>query len=207
MSTRITRRGATVLVTLGALLTVVFAAAPEADASTLYACVKKHSGAMRLVSSRTKCRKSERKVAWNTPGPAGRNGANGKNGTNGTNGKNGTNGTNGTAGAPGAPGTALGYAKVSAAGAVEPGAKGITSANITKVGTAGYCFGGMSFTPGIAAANVAFVGAPSDAFAQVELASADPGLAGTGCPAGSTAFVFTVEGAAAKPEPFYVLFS
>jgi len=183
----------------GALLASL-AVASNANAATYYGCINKKSGVLRIIPKSKKCKKSERRISFNSQGPAGRNGFNGANGANGTNGTNGT---------PGAPGTALGYAKVSAAGAVEPGsAKGITSTNITKVGTAGYCFAGMPFTPGIAAANVAFAGTPADSFAQVELASADPTfLADTGCPAGSQAFVFTVEGAAAKPEPFYVLFS
>jgi hypothetical protein len=203
MSRRITRRTITLLAGGCLLLTLSFAATPQANAATLFACVKTEGGSMRLVGEKTKChRRSERKVSWNTRGPAG------KNGLNGATGKNGANGANGAAGAPGAPGTALGYAKVSAAGTVEPGAKGITSANITKTGVSGYCFGGMSFTPAIAAANVAFTGSSADAFAQVELASANPAFqVDTGCPAGSTAFVFTVEGATAKPQPFYVLFS
>jgi hypothetical protein len=205
MSTSILSRGVALMTAVAISLIAVFAMASQADATTLYACVKKEGGSMRLVSQRSKCAKSERKVSWSTTGPAGKNGLNGANGATG---KNGTNGTNGTAGAPGAPGTALGYAKLSPAGTVEPGAKGVTSANVTKVGTAGYCFGGMAFTPAIAAANVAFVGSDVDAFAQVELASADPNFAtDTGCPAGSTAMVFTAEGATAKPEPFYVLFS
>jgi hypothetical protein len=205
MSRRMTRRAITLLAGACLLLTVAFAGAPQAQAGTLIACVKKAGGTVRFVSSHTKCRRSERRVSWNTVGPAGKDGLKGANGAAG---KNGTNGTNGAAGAPGAPGTALGYAKVSAAGTVQPGAKGITSTNITKVGTAGYCFGGMSFTPAIAAANVAFVGSDTGAFAQVELAAADPSfVTDTGCPVGSTAMVFTAEGETAKPEPFYVLFS
>ncbi len=95
MSARSTRRAVTLLAAAGALLTVAFAAVPQADAATLYACVKKEGGAMRLVGEKTRChRRSERKVSWSTTGPAGRNGANGKNGTNGTNGANGTNGSN-----------------------------------------------------------------------------------------------------------------
>ncbi len=92
MSRRITRRTITLLAAAGALLTVAFAAVPQADAATLYACVKKEGGSMRLVGEKTKChRRSERKVSWNTIGPGGKNGANGANGANGTNGTNGTN--------------------------------------------------------------------------------------------------------------------
>lgn len=105
MSRRITLRAVTLLATVGALLTVVFAAAPQAGAATLFACVKKEGGSMRLVGEKTKChRRSERKVSWNTSGPAGRNGANGKNGANGSSGANGANGSNLTTQTPLAPG-------------------------------------------------------------------------------------------------------
>jgi len=98
MSKRITRRGLTVLAAAGALLTVDFVAAPPADASTIYACVKKKSGAVHIVSRRAKCRKSEFKLSWNTTG---KNGTNGKDGKNG---KNGATGSQGLAGKEGAPG-------------------------------------------------------------------------------------------------------
>jgi hypothetical protein len=95
MSRRITRRTITLLAGASLLLTLSFAAAPQADAATLYACVKKEGGSMRLVGENTRCRRrSERKVSWNTNGPAGKNGANGKSGANGSNGAAGTNGTN-----------------------------------------------------------------------------------------------------------------
>ena len=83
--------------TLGALLAAL-AVAPSADAATYYACVKKKSGAIRIVSRRTKCRRNEQKISFNSTGISGRNGANGRNGNNGKNGANGTNGTNGTTG-------------------------------------------------------------------------------------------------------------
>src|SRR2546423_12389086 len=111
---------------VGALLASL-AIASNANAATYYGCINKKSGVLRIVSKSKKCKKSERRISFNSQGPAGRNGFNG---TNGANGRNGANGVNGLNGATGAPGTALGYAKVSATGAVEPGsAKGITSAN------------------------------------------------------------------------------
>ena len=129
-------------------------------------------------------------------------------GRSGPTGPTGPAGPNGAAGAAAAPGTALGYAKITAAGTVVAGtAKNITSANVTKVGTAGYCFAGMPFTPGTASANVAFSGTPPDAFAQVELRSGDPVFLTAECSAVAQAFVFTVVGAAGKAEPFYVSFS
>ena len=81
--------------------------ASRAEATTYYACVKKRSGSIRLVGRTTKCRKSEKKISFNSRGPAGRNGLNGRNGANGKNGANGANGINGTAGAPGTFSTAL----------------------------------------------------------------------------------------------------
>jgi len=87
-----TRQGASILLTAGALLLAALAIAPQADASTYYACVKKKGGAVRFVSKSTKCKKGESKASWSSEGPAGKNGANGTNGTNGANGTNGTNG-------------------------------------------------------------------------------------------------------------------
>ena len=76
--------------------------APAAPAASIYACQKKKGGTLRIVSSKTKCRKtSEKKISWNTTGPAGKNGANGTNGASGTNGAGGKDGTNGAAGARG----------------------------------------------------------------------------------------------------------
>jgi hypothetical protein len=92
MSRRVTRRTIALLGGVCLLLTLAFASAPQAGAATLFACVKKQGGAMRLVSARTKCRKgTERKVSWNTTGPAGKNGPAGKDGANGINGSNGAN--------------------------------------------------------------------------------------------------------------------
>jgi hypothetical protein len=88
---------------LGALL-VALAVAPGAGAATYYACVKKKTGAIRLVARSARCRRSERKISFNSEGPRGRNGLNGRNGKNGTNGTNGANGANGTNGANGATG-------------------------------------------------------------------------------------------------------
>jgi hypothetical protein len=97
MSTLITRRAAVALAAAGALLTGALAVAPQAGATTYYACVKA-SGNARIYTKKPKCKKHETKLSWNSSGPAGANGANGKNGTNGTNGTNGANGANGAVG-------------------------------------------------------------------------------------------------------------
>jgi len=101
MSTSITSRGLALITAAAISLLAAFAMASQADASTLYACVKKEGGSMRLVSQRTKCTKSERKVSWSATGPGGKNGSNGTSGAGGANGKNGANGSNGSNGANG----------------------------------------------------------------------------------------------------------
>ncbi|HEV7527741.1 MAG TPA: hypothetical protein VGO29_02485 [Solirubrobacteraceae bacterium] len=80
----------------------MLAAAPQAQASSLFACVKK-SGAARVFSKKPKCKKGETLLSWNSQGPAGKNGIKG---INGTNGKDGTNGKEGTAGKEGKEGVA-----------------------------------------------------------------------------------------------------
>jgi len=95
MSKLTTRRGTAVLIAAGALLLAALAVAPQADATTIYACVKKKTGAARFVNQRAKCKKGESKLSWNTSGPAG---ANGVNGLNGANGKDGAAGKEGPAG-------------------------------------------------------------------------------------------------------------
>lgn len=92
MSIQTTRRVAALPAVVGALLLAAFAAAPQADAATIYACVKKHSGAARIVTKKAKCKKGESKLSWNTEGPAGKDGANGANGAAGKEGPAGANG-------------------------------------------------------------------------------------------------------------------
>jgi hypothetical protein len=97
MSIPTNRRAAAVLAAAGALLLAAFAAAPQANAATIYACVKKNTGTGRFVTKKTKCKKGETKLSWNTQGLSGKNGANG---TNGTNGAAGAVGKEGPAGQP-----------------------------------------------------------------------------------------------------------
>jgi hypothetical protein len=104
MPTRTKRSALTAVLSASTLLLSGLAAAPQAGAATLYACVKKKGGAARFVNARTNCRRGETKLSWNTQGVPGRNGSNGKNGPAGKNGTNGKNGTDGKAGANGANG-------------------------------------------------------------------------------------------------------
>ena len=94
------RRAVVLLAAIGAASMTLLGPAQPAQASTLYACVKKNGNA-RLFTRKPKCRHGEKRLSWNTEGVSGPRGANGKNGRNGANGINGTNGTNGTNGAAG----------------------------------------------------------------------------------------------------------
>jgi hypothetical protein len=87
----ITRTRATALTTafVAALAAALLLAPAGASAATIKACANKKTGAVRLISGKKKCKKTEKKISWNTKGVAGANGANGTNGTNGTNGANG----------------------------------------------------------------------------------------------------------------------
>ena len=82
------------------LLTCLLAGAARAQASTVYACVKRN-GSAHIFARKPRCRRGESRVSWSSAGPAGKNGADGKNGANGTNGASGTNGANGANGAVG----------------------------------------------------------------------------------------------------------
>jgi hypothetical protein len=76
-----------------AVALLVPAAASAAGATTIYTCVSKKSGAMRVVSAKTKCRHGEQKLSWDAAGPAGSHGVAGAPGSPGAAGTNGTNGT------------------------------------------------------------------------------------------------------------------
>jgi hypothetical protein len=78
-------------VTIGALLMAALVLPPQVGASPFYACVKK-GGTAHVFTKKTRCKKGETKISWNSQGPTGKDGADGKNGTNGANGTNGTSG-------------------------------------------------------------------------------------------------------------------
>lgn len=83
--------------TVAALLATLTVAA-SADGATYYACVKKKGGAIRLVAARAHCKRSERKISFDSTGAPGKNGTNGRDGRDGRDGANGVNGTNGATG-------------------------------------------------------------------------------------------------------------
>jgi hypothetical protein len=90
MSKNPARRGVLAAAITTALL-IGLLAASQAQASTLYACVKKN-GTAHLYSKKPKCKKGEKKINWNNTGPAGKNGANGSNGGAGAGGAAGKDG-------------------------------------------------------------------------------------------------------------------
>lgn len=67
----------TLFVIVGMMLSSMTATQAIPAQSTYYACVKKTSGAMKMVSASKKCTKKEKKISWNAvgvPGPAGEDG-------------------------------------------------------------------------------------------------------------------------------------
>jgi hypothetical protein len=90
MSTLKEGRAIGVLCVVGAMLLVMLASVAQANAATIYACQTK-KGTIRIVTAKTKCKRSEKKLSWSTTGPAGANGANGKEGSAGKSGENGKN--------------------------------------------------------------------------------------------------------------------
>ena len=81
------------------------AVAGTSPSSVVYACSSNSSGAMRAVSSPTKCRKNETAMSWNKVGPAGPVGPAGAAGPKGAQGDKGEKGDTGSAGAAGAAGS------------------------------------------------------------------------------------------------------
>ena len=71
--------------------TALLACSAAAQASTLYACVKK-DGSAHIYAKKTRCHRGEHMLHWNSEGPAGRNGTNGTNGAGGAQGLSGLNG-------------------------------------------------------------------------------------------------------------------
>src|SRR3954463_3172820 len=81
-------------------------------------------------------------------GASGATGATGAQGPKGDKGDKGDAGTNGTNGSNGTNGTALGYARISATGNVDPSpSQTVVQANVSHPGTGIHCFSGPGFTP------------------------------------------------------------
>ncbi len=102
MSSPITRRVFTPAAVAALLLATIAAAAP-AEASTLYACIKK-DGTARILTKKPRCKHGETNLSWNTTGPRGQNGASGVNGVSGKEGPAGKEGKEGAIGGKGVTG-------------------------------------------------------------------------------------------------------
>jgi len=72
-------------------------------AVTIFGCVNKTSGAVRIVDANTSCKATERKIHWNQKGPRG---------PQGNQGNRGPQGPQGEQGQQGPPGVAVGYSNV-----------------------------------------------------------------------------------------------
>lgn len=101
-------RGAAVAAGTLAIAVPVYAA-PRAEASTIYVCANRGSGAVRIVSKGARCRRGESKLSWSTMGSAGASGTNGAGGKEGAKGKEGPQGKEGPAGKNGLNGAVAGY--------------------------------------------------------------------------------------------------
>jgi hypothetical protein len=82
----------TLFVIVGMMLSSMTATQAIPAQSTYNACVKKSSGAMRIVSASKKCAKKERKISWNAPGVPGPQGLQGEPGPAGEDGADGADG-------------------------------------------------------------------------------------------------------------------
>ena len=134
------------------------------------------------VASVSKAKKAKR-------GPRGKQGKAGPAGPQGPAGKEGSAGKQGPQGPQGPAGTALAYALVQEGGAVDPeGSKGITSADVSRDSTGGYCFNRIpTGTKSIVATvNGQFLGnTESDRFATVSFIPSNLSPNWSGCASGS----------------------
>jgi hypothetical protein len=85
----ISTKGAIVAAIALLMLAAASASASTSGTTTIYACVSKKSGAMRIVSAKAKCKREEHKLSWGSTGPAGPAGAAGATGAVGAPGTNG----------------------------------------------------------------------------------------------------------------------
>jgi hypothetical protein len=88
-------RAAIATLAAAALTAFLLAGASRAEASTIFACVKKHAGTARIVSKTIKCKRSETRLSWNSQGSRGANGSQGAAGSPGTPGSQGREGLQG----------------------------------------------------------------------------------------------------------------
>jgi hypothetical protein len=101
MTTSVHRRSGLVAVALVLLSALLLSLGARADAATLNACKNKKTGAVRVISGKAKCKKSESKISWSTKGDKGDAGAKGDKGAAGDKGAKGDKGDKGDIGAKG----------------------------------------------------------------------------------------------------------
>ena len=126
--------GAIALVVTGTLLPAAAnESQPTAEQSqTLFACVKKKTGEMRMVSPGTECGNRSRLITWDVEGPAGPQGETGPQGSRGSAGSTGPTGPAGStgpagpAGAAGSNGAAAGFSAYNSATVSITGLNGTT---------------------------------------------------------------------------------
>lgn len=81
---------------IGLLATATLAGSASAQSNdTIYACVVKSSGAVRIVKAGTACRTKEKKISWNARGEQGPQGPSGPSGAEGPQGPKGERGEKG----------------------------------------------------------------------------------------------------------------
>lgn len=101
--------GWTAVATVATVLTVagLAVAAIRSSSGTIHSCYSKRNGALRIVKAGTKCKSSERALAWNQRGPTGPRGPRGPRGATGPRGvgATGATGPTGPTGATGATGS------------------------------------------------------------------------------------------------------
>lgn len=132
MSTSIIRRSTPLIATAAISLGAMLASASPAGAATIYACVKKN-GAVRIVGRTTRCRSREKKLGWNSSGPAGAKGTTGEKGATGTKGATGPKGETGGKGETGPAATTL-WAVVESNGNLARHGTGVVSAGSISAG-------------------------------------------------------------------------
>jgi hypothetical protein len=180
---------------------LALAASPSSP--VVRACANKRSGALRLAS---KCRRGERSTSWNQTGVQGPAGLAGAAGTAGTAGPQGPKGETGPAG------SAIAYAHITKAGALDAAhSKNITSVtkDITAEGVSCITVGSL---PNSAAGGMDLsAGARGELYTVV--AGQDPlgiiaaEIAGGRCPSGTNAITVSANSAGTNAEvPFWIQF-
>jgi hypothetical protein len=183
--------------TLAAAAGIAYATIPDGG-GVIHGCYKTPNGQLRVIDSDSEsCSAGETALTWSQTGPPGPAGRDGKDG------------------APGAPGSAAGFARVTAAGTVDPAqSQNVTSANVTHPAPGLYCFGGLSFTPraavatGVNGINAALEPTNSDTLATVAVSIPNVTFP-FGCAETDQARVRTIavgSGTTLVDRPFFVWF-